>query len=144
MAHDLTSTRTAVRRISTDSERKSRRRTSRLKEAPLLSTLHDRPLPTHQHPRAILNRILNMPLHLLHRRLMDQRPMRRALRKPIPDLERLDLLDEERRELVVDRRVDEVVLRAHARLTRSAEFGGDGSGDSEFEVGVGEDCEILC
>ena len=91
--------------------------------------------------RALRQRVRDVLLDLVHRRLVDQRARRDAALEAVADLE----LADRRRELVGERVVDAVLhveaVGADAGLAGVAELGGDRAFDRRVEVGVVEDDE---
>jgi len=88
--------------------------------------------------RAAGHRVAHVALHLGHRPPVDQRAVGHARVEAAAHLEGVHARRELRRECVVDPRLHEDAVRAHAGLPRGAELRGDGAGHGRVEVRVVE------
>ncbi len=83
------------------------------------------PLAAGSDLRALGHRVGDVALDLLHRRVVDQRPLRHARLEAVADLERADRRRQPGHERVVDAVLHVEAVGAHAGLAGVAELGGD-------------------
>jgi hypothetical protein len=98
-------------------------------------------LAAEQQLAAAVEGVADVALHLVDRRLLDQRAHFRLRLQPVADLELRCRIDEERDEVRVDAVLDVDPVRGDARLAAVPELADHGARDRRLEIGVVEDDE---